>query len=942
MDPISAILFNLIVGVVLSGASALISAAFAPKPPEPTQRARGFRGQVQTGGKVPQSFLVGTIGSPGKLEYRNTWGTSGETPNAYLVDVVSFGDLPIAGFTGLFVNGEAVSIPTTGHVTQGYPVADKAGKLWWEFFDGAQTTANTYLTGKFGSDPDRPWLSDMIGRGVPCLTLTALVDEAVWPGFPTYMGVFQGIKLFDPRESTAAGGSGSQVWGTPSTYTFSDNNAVIIYNILRGIHDADGNHVWGGHARESQLPYDVWAAAMDACDEAVDLAGGGSEKRYRAGREIFLDERPADVVAELLTGANARIAMAGGVFYILVGVPESADFSFTDADVIVSDETTLEPFPNLDQIVNGATASYIEPSQAWESKETAPYYRSDLEAEDDDRRRVVGLDLPTTFSGTQAQRVLKATVEESRRFVRHVVPLHPQFGQYRPLQVASWTSDANDYTAKLFLVTARTEAPNGNVVVGLQELDPTDFDWDETLDEQPLSFAPLTPILPPAQAMAGFAVSPYTFPGSAGEPRRPGILLEYTGAMPDIRAVLFEVREDFGDGNTVAQGEITYDADNASAAQPIGGIWTLGNTDYEVRARFLPPDGSGRTTEWSAWLGVTTPDVGIVPADLDASLRAFNDLMAVSIQNLNETVQLISALGASQDAANYSDRLYVLNKIALGTAAYTKAILLANGVDGSTLADALEAVEAASGDVTAGLLTRMTAFASPGGGWVRYGIQARAAFANSFPATASTYWEVKADGTSRIVHQASEHYFLDNLGNVAAMFTGDGASFNTAYIKDLTADNITAAKLDAAEILQNGSTIRELIAANAVTKTFNGANSSFTLISNSPETTFFTLNVTPLGGEMVVSFTCLIKANTGAGTLNSARVRVFRDSTLLKTIDGIFISSGGTAVVSCSFVDASPGTSACSYTLRGLNNVVTAQTGNFGDSEMVLTNLLDR
>src|SRR5690606_29669176 len=113
--------------------------------------------------------------------------------------------------------------------------------------------------------------------------------------------------------------------------------------------------------------------------------------------------------------------------------------------------------------------------------------------------------------GTQAQRILKATVEESRRFVRHVVPLHPQFGQYRPLQVASWTSAANDYTAKLFLVTARTEAPNANVIVGLQELDPTDFDWDETEDEQPLSFAPLPPILPPAQAMAGFAVSPYTF-----------------------------------------------------------------------------------------------------------------------------------------------------------------------------------------------------------------------------------------------------------------------------------------------------------------------------------------------------------------------------------------------------------------------------------------------
>ena len=99
MDPISAFLVNLIVGVVLSAASALISQALAPAQ---KQLARGFRGSVQTGGTVPQSFLVGTIGGPGKLEYRNTWGNSGETPNAYLTDVISFGDLPIAGMHSSF------------------------------------------------------------------------------------------------------------------------------------------------------------------------------------------------------------------------------------------------------------------------------------------------------------------------------------------------------------------------------------------------------------------------------------------------------------------------------------------------------------------------------------------------------------------------------------------------------------------------------------------------------------------------------------------------------------------------------------------------------------------------------------------------------------------------------------------------------------------------
>src|SRR5690554_3332940 len=106
-------LLNLIIGVVLSLASTLLQQAFAPKPEEQRRRT-GTRGATQFGGKVPQYFLVGTVGEPGKREYRNTWGTSGGVPNAYCVDVISFGDLPIAGMVGLFVNGVRVTLEEPG------------------------------------------------------------------------------------------------------------------------------------------------------------------------------------------------------------------------------------------------------------------------------------------------------------------------------------------------------------------------------------------------------------------------------------------------------------------------------------------------------------------------------------------------------------------------------------------------------------------------------------------------------------------------------------------------------------------------------------------------------------------------------------------------------------------------------------------------------------
>src|SRR5690606_17831597 len=123
---------------------------------------------------------------------------------------------------------------------------------------------------------------------------------------------------------------------------FSDNNMVIIYNIERGIYwnppkeDGSpattlGQHVWGGKKTAAEMPYEAWAAAMDACDLPIALAEGGTEKQFRGGRRIAFNERPGDVIKEFLIGCNGRIVhCADGTAWPLVGVPDEADGAFTD------------------------------------------------------------------------------------------------------------------------------------------------------------------------------------------------------------------------------------------------------------------------------------------------------------------------------------------------------------------------------------------------------------------------------------------------------------------------------------------------------------------------------------------------------------------------------------------------------------------------------------
>lgn len=820
-------LINLVVGVVLSIAGTLLQQAFGSK--QEQERRTGTRGSAQIGGKVPQYFLVGTVGEAGKLEYRNAWGNDGQVPNAYLTEVHSFGDLPVSGLAGLYVNGVRVSLTTSGAVAQGYPVADLNGKFWWKFFDGRQTAADAYLIDKFGGDADRAWAADMIGIGVPYLVTTALWDETLWTGFPRVLGEFQGIRLYDPRQDSTAGGSGAQRWNNPATWAFSDNSAVIIYNIERGIY-YNGAHVWGGKKTAAELPYDVWAAAMDACDELVPLKAGGSEKRFRAGRRINLNERPADVIKELLIGCNGRISHASdGQVYILIGAPSVAAGAFTDADVLATEPLGSIPWPNLDEIINGATATYREPLQAWEDKETAPYLRSDLVEQDDGRENVEGLELNTTFSGTQAQRVIQSVIEGGRRFRTHVVALPPAFAQFRPLQALAWSSDRFGYAGKLFLITARTRAPFGYVIFGLQEIDPADDDWNPSTDERPLSFAPVVTNRPPPQEVSGFYVEPAIWVDSEGRSRRPAIDVFWSAPSVTIDVDFVRISHRLAGETTDGWvGLIPRPKLLEGAARVVEAL--LPAEDYEVQIQYIA--GSGRATLASGWLAVRTPDVKLGPLDvvygdidldeLGDQVQGYFDWMGQSIRELIEQTQAQATLTSDQiDATSFQfDEMRQNLSVVAGeiSASFEETITVAIvPMQGQlvAIADALTELSAADeGNVNTARI-RFTSMTGPAG-YSRIGIETRfdPADGGDFR-LAGSYWDTPNDpGLKTRRLEIAEQYVIAESPASAAfqpfIFEGGALRVDTQFVRNLTGVNIATRSLTADVMAANTLTSAEI------------------------------------------------------------------------------------------------------------------------------------
>ena len=611
-------LIQLLIGVVLTLAKSLIDQALAPKQKEP-----GVRGSVTMGGDEPLSFIIGRYGSAGHLEYEGTWGSSGDTPNAFHTRVLSFSDLPIRRYNRFFVYGEAVTLGPVPHPTRGYPVLEyrKGSKdhLWIKLYDGTQTAADPLLLAAFGTDPDRPWQADMIGRGVAYCVFTALVNRELFSGFPEYFAEVDGYDLGDDD--------------------LNDAPAAFIRKTLHGF-SYGGEWIWGLQGLPAtRTPAANWDAQIAKCNLPIALLAGGTEKQYRAGAEISVDQQPIEVIPEWLNSCSGRIAEIGGIYKILVGAPAAPVVSYTDEDIIVTEGQTLDPFPGLESTFNGVNATYPEPAEKWGMKD-APALRSlALEEADDNRRLPADVSLPMVYSGTQVQRVMQAMHLEDRRHRTHTKTMPPWFWEYEVLDTTAWTSVRNGYINKIGLITMMDDLPNGNQFIGWKEQDPADYAWNPGTDERPYTTVPIIIARPTPQPMTGWGAAPAYIPDNEGLPRRPTIETSFASGLVDVRAARVQVRL-AGAAAPVFDAELPYDSVETEPSALLYGTF-LSVTAYEVRGKYLP--FSGRETLWSnqdsdgtegPWLAVTTPPVvefdlpPIAPEDLGPEMAAAHGLLA--------------------------------------------------------------------------------------------------------------------------------------------------------------------------------------------------------------------------------------------------------------------------------------------------------------------------
>jgi hypothetical protein len=725
-----------VVGVVATGLAVAtsiglnyVAKALSGTPEEPADQGsaglHGSEGTLSAGGAVPRAFGVGYHATAGSLVYANYWGYSGETPNAYLTQVIAVSDLPREQLLEVWVQGEKCTLrhdlddAEFGTPLHEYIAPGGVRHLWIKFYDGTQTAADPFLINKVSSD-DRPYGSNRVGVGICYVIATSLVADELFVGFPTFKFGLSGVPLYDPSKDSTNGGSGSHRYSDPASWGGDGDQlpAVQAYNILRGIR-YNGAWLFGlqNMTGPARLPAANWNAQIAKCRATV-IGEAGAEPSYRSGGMVNVDASPAVAIEALLTACQGRLSEIGGFYKIHLGSPDSPTFAWADADLLSTEDQVYRPFFSLADTVNGIQGTYPDPAQGWETATAPALYRTDLEVLDGNRRLMANPQFQFVPYRGQVQRLQKSGLEEAQRARTHVLSFPPMYWVVEPGDIGSWNSFRNGYEDKLFRVDSVVDRANLDCVMNVTEVDPSDYDWDQVVDFTGVATGPTMFPRPAPQGVVDWYAEGTVLYDADGVGRRVAIRISWDGSLPGVVGIQYEVRLAF-DLSHVTRGR----TDQLAAGALLISQGLIPLTAYQVRGQYLP--SAPREMLWSDWLSVTTPEepVADIPAWITVQATTVIDYLN---DRLAEVEQRLSTVTATMGQRNWLDQKEVRYQLsARSDAAFAEISRVENvAVDADiAMAEVIEGVDAKFGPTYSSVYTVSMAVASiEGWGAAQYSV----------------------------------------------------------------------------------------------------------------------------------------------------------------------------------------------------------------------------
>lgn len=548
--------------------------------------SQGVHGNLTLDANASRQVIMGTASTPGSLVY---WQLSGDN-NDLLEMVIALADHPCDSLRRLYVNGKNTSWDATSGEVTGF-----GSNFVIKFFSGAlgQSSASSIVSHSGGR-----WTSAEKGSGVCYVTVALKYTAELFPsGIPKLTFVVKGASLYDPRLDTTAGGSGSQRRADQSTWAFSDNPAVVAYNVIRGF-SCGGRPLIGMNAPAAAVRFSDYAAAANSCDEILLKKSGASEFRYRIGAIFDAAQSNSDFLETIAATMAGEIVEAGGVYRIFAGVAQASVATLSDADIIVDKPLTIDRKRPRSELTNAVQASFTDPAQGYTVVPLPPRTSSADETTDGGVlgpiRLAQTLDLSAVQSRSQAQRIMEVQRKRSRRQVMVTFTARSRWFVLEPGDWITFGSARRGLSNMTFEVLQRSVNADLATLLTLREVDAAIDDWTPSTDEiDDNQVVDLASAGPPLTTPTGLTLS-NTLVVSDGVAEHPGLLIEWD-AIADGTVIGLDL-EYRRYGDTVALSRTINDASSGEYVW-VDGI--QGSTQYEARLRLqtLPV----RPVDWTGW-----------------------------------------------------------------------------------------------------------------------------------------------------------------------------------------------------------------------------------------------------------------------------------------------------------------------------------------------------
>lgn len=369
---------------------------------------------------------------------------------------------------------------------------DTAPSLWSE--TTAPAVGTTYVAGRYagkakiwtgdGTDDgdadllaalraaSSEWTVDHKQQGCAKILVQLTWDRDVYAsGIPQVSALVRGKNdIYDPRTGTLG---------------YTDNWALCVADYL--------TYAQGVGAASTEVDWDAVTTAADTCEEAVPLAGGGTEDRYTVNGTLDTEHPPKTNLRGLLAAGAGKAIWSGGVWRVLAGEYQAPTVTLGlddfDGPIRVTTRRSRR------DLFNAVRATYTSPEQAWQPTDLPVLVSDTFVAEDGGETIYEDYEFPFTTSAARGQRMMKIALLQNRQQVNAEIQCKLTALRCRAGDVIRLDVPRMGWGGKEFVVQEWRFALRDNGALGIdmtvQETDASVFDWT-TSEEQTVDTAPDT------------------------------------------------------------------------------------------------------------------------------------------------------------------------------------------------------------------------------------------------------------------------------------------------------------------------------------------------------------------------------------------------------------------------------------------------------------------